>query len=150
MKAYDILKHSHSGLAYLVLISLLFATIYYFTLAASKKNLNIKSKTTALITMIIVHLQFVFGIGLYFISPIVKQALGNISGAMKSENLRLYAVEHPMVMLIVVVLVTIAHRRVKNAAIHERKLGYSAGVLFIISLILALSRIPWSVWPVNN
>ncbi len=143
---YNFLKNSHSGLAYLVLLGLLISTFYYFAQVRSKEKITKQKRTIALVTMILVHTQFVLGILLYFVSPIVKQALSDFGSAMGDSNLRLYSLEHPMVMLIVVVLVTLAHRSVKNAMLHNRKLSNLAPVFFLFSLLLAASRIPWSTW----
>lgn len=143
---YNILKEAHSGLAYLVLLTLLLSTIIYFLQYAGKKSLRKKSKTLALVTMIIVHLQFLLGIILYFVSPIIQSGFKDFSATMKDPLLRLQILEHPLIMLVVVVFVTLAHKHVKKASLDLSSLTVGAPLLLLFALILALSRIPWSVW----
>jgi hypothetical protein len=63
---------------------------------------------------------------------------------MKDSTLRLYALEHPLVMLIAVVLVTVARSKTKKSdANSAHKTNF---ILYAISLLLILSRIPWAKW----
>lgn len=143
---YKILKEAHSGLAYLVLLGLLLSTVIYLIRFFSKKNLNPKSKIIALITMIFVHLQVVLGIIVYFISPIIQSGLKDFGGSMKNSLTRLQILEHPIVMIIAAVLVTVAHRQVKSRSLAGSSLNIGAPLLFLVAFVLVLSRIPWSVW----
>lgn len=143
---YKILKEAHSGFAYLVLLGLVLSTVFYFIQFAGKKNLNAKSKTIALITMIVTHLQFLVGLILYFVSPAIKVAMGDFGAAMKDSTLRLQSLEHPIIMLLVVILVTLAHRGVKAKSLSGSVLNIAPPAMFLLALVLALSRIPWSTW----
>ena len=143
---YTFIKEAHSGLAYLVLLGFVISAIYYFVFYSNKKALHPNNKTLALITLIVTHLQVVFGLILYFISPITKQAFNDFGAAMKSDMLRTYAVEHPLMMIVVVVLVTIAHKKVKTAAITNSSLGLAAPILFLVGLAAALAMVPWNAW----
>ena len=149
MNIYTILKEAHSGLAYLVLLGLLVSVVYYFLQYFKKDIQSKKSKTIALVTMIIVHLQFLFGFILYFVSPLTKAAMQDFGAAMKSEGLRFQAIEHPLTMLIVVILVTIAHKKIKTAAVENTIIKWLSPAMFLLALIAALSMIPWDVWPGN-
>lgn len=149
MNFYTILKEAHSGLAYLVLLGLLVSAVYYFAQSVSNKVQSKKSKKLALITMIFVHLQFFFGLILYFVSPLTRAAMQDFGGAMKSEPLRFQAIEHPLTMLVVVVLVTIANKKVKTAAMENTILKWIAPAMFLLALVAALTMIPWDVWPGN-
>lgn len=61
---------------------------------------------------------------------------------MKSRNLRLYALEHPLVMLIALVLITVA--RIKTKRSYSNSAHKTNFILYAISLLLILSRIPWT------
>jgi hypothetical protein len=95
------------------------------------------------------HLQLVLGLILYFISPVVDQALANGMGAaMKDPASRFVAVEHISTMIIAIVLIqvgrTLSKKQTEAMAKHKK-----AVVFFSIGLILILSRIPWkaAMWP---
>ena len=78
-------------------------------------------------------------------SPTVQQAFKDFGLAMKSSNLRLYAVDHPLVMLIAVVLLKVA--RIKTKKSDSNSAHKTNFILYAIALMLILSRIPWAKWP---
>lgn len=95
------------------------------------------------------HLQLLLGLILYFISPVVDQALANGMGAaMKDPASRFVAVEHISTMIIAIVLIqvgrTLSKKQTEAMAKHKK-----AVIFFSIGLILILSRIPWkaAMWP---
>jgi len=64
---------------------------------------------------------------------------------MKDSTSRLYILEHPLMMLIGIILITIGYMvaKIKSDAIRKQKailIYYTLGFVFI------LSRIPWSTW----
>ncbi len=139
---YSILKHAHSGFAYLFLVALVISVIYAIVL--KKKPFSSGSRKIALITLICAHLQLLFGLLLYFISPL---GVSNFSGeAMKDRLSRLYVMEHPLTMIIAIILITIGYSRIKKQK--EDKKKYKQIIIFYgLALILALAVIPWMVWP---
>ncbi|WKK84931.1 hypothetical protein QYS48_23220 [Marivirga arenosa] len=141
---YNILKHAHSGIAYLLLLALVIALVYNIIGWAGNKAFTKGNKIAALIGFISSHLQLLLGLILYFVSPL---GLSNLSGETMSDSMsRLYALEHPLTMIIAIVLITIGYSKSKRA--EDDKSKYKKIVLFYaIGLILILSRIPWSVWP---
>ena len=80
---------------------------------------------------------------LYFLSPL---GMSNFSGAaMKTAITRLYIVEHPLMMILAIVLVTVGYIKTKRAIEDGRK--YKNMVIFYsIGLAFILSRIPWEMW----
>lgn len=141
---YTGLQHLHSGFAYLLLAALIFSILYILISYLGKKPFTDKHRKIALIGFIASHLQLVFGLILYFISPL---GVSNISGdVMKNAELRLYAIEHPLTMIIAIVLITIGYSKAKKLTDSDQR--YKKILIFYtIGLILILSRIPWSVWP---
>lgn len=139
---YTGFKHLHSGLAYLLLLALIIAVFY--VIASRNKPFTSGSKKIALLGLVCAHLQFVAGLVLYFLSPL---GLSNFSGeAMKAKDLRLYIIEHPLMMLIAVVLITIGYSRMKRLGTDSKK--YKSIIVFYgIGLLFILSMIPWKVWP---
>lgn len=140
---YTGFQHLHSSLAYLVIAFI--AIVIFIALAGklSGKPFSSSLKRLALWSMIALHLQFVIGLVLYFLSPLGFSA---ISGDMMGNSmLRMYVVEHPTTMLLGIILITIGHGRMKRAINDDRK--YMQLILFYtIGLVLVLARIPWDAW----
>lgn len=138
---YNIIQKFHSGWAYIALLALVIAVINAFIGAASNKEFTPKDRKIALIALITMHLQLVVGLVLYFVSPLGKASLGN----MKDAALRLTSVEHPLINIIAIVLITIGWSKHKKALESNAKFK-SFTVFYTIGLILILARIPWHLW----
>lgn len=145
---YTGLKHLHSFWPYILLSLTLIASGVFLISWLSKRPFTKGNKKLALFTLIAAHLQFVFGLILYFISPVVKAARSNPE-MMKNAHDRLYAVEHISIMIIAVILITIGYSKAKRMRnpIHKHR---TLALLFLLALVLMFSRIPWSVWPNIN
>lgn len=143
---YTGLKHLHSFLPYILLLLLLLGLIKSFIAYRTNKQHTTSDKKRGLWLLIISHIQFLVGIVLYFISPMSKAGLADLGSAMKDSTLRLYAVEHPLVMIIAIVFITMAHSKSKKDIADSLKHKVKS-IYYLIALVLILSRIPWSVWP---
>lgn len=90
------------------------------------------------------HIQLLIGLVLYAVSPV---GLSNFSGEAMGESLsRLYILEHPLTMIIAIVLISIGYIKAKKPNDDVRR--YKTIILFYtLGLILILLRIPWQVWP---
>ncbi len=137
---YTGIKHLHSTLAYVLLAGLLISIIYVLFAYLQNRAYNRKM---ALLGLICAHLQLVVGLIIYFISPLgIKGASG---AAMKISTARLYFLEHPLMMLVAIVLITIGYSRAKRLPT-PKKQNASVLVFYLIGLILIVSRIPWQTW----
>ncbi|MDZ7757046.1 cytochrome B [Rhodohalobacter sp.] len=140
---YTGLKHLHSYLAYLLLAALVFSIIYVIIQFVGKKSFTEKVRKVTLIGFIATHLQLLIGLVLYVISPV---GLSNFSGEAMSESLsRLYILEHPLTMLIAIVLVSVGYIKAKKPGDDARRFR-TVIIYYGLGLILMLSRIPWSEW----
>lgn len=138
---YQGIQHLHSYFAYLALAALVFAVIH--TAISRNKPFTATNKKVALIGLIAAHLQLVFGLVLYFTSPL---GIANLSGAtMKDSTMRLLALEHPLTMLVAIILITIGYSKSKRATVDADKFKYILR-MYGIGLVLILSRIPWKMW----
>jgi len=109
-----------------------------------KKSFTEKVRKVTLIGFIATHLQLLIGLVLYLISPV---GLSNFSGEAMSESLsRLYILEHPLTMLIAIVLVSVGYIKAKKPGDDARRFR-TVIIYYGLGLILMLSRIPWSAWP---
>jgi NADH:ubiquinone oxidoreductase subunit 2 (subunit N) len=138
---YHFIQKFHSGWAYLALLLLLLAIIICWMGMISKKEFTTKDRKIALFALIATHIQLVVGLILYFVSPLGKAALGNMSDA----ALRLTSLEHPLINIIAIILITIGWSRHKKAASNEAKFK-SIAVFYSLGLALILIRIPWHLW----
>ncbi|GAB3523672.1 hypothetical protein [Emticicia fontis] len=142
---YQIIQPIHSYLAYLTLFLLAFATLNGIMGSSSQKAFEEKHLKINKFALIATHTMFLLGIILLFISPITQAAFADMKATMKDSTLRQYAVEHPTINLIAVILVTIGNARVKRAVGNGKKFKQTA-IFFGLALVLILSRIPWSAW----
>lgn len=142
---YTGLKHLHSFLPYLLLTVLVLALVKSFIAYRTNQAHTDAHRKNGLIVLILAHIQLLIGFALYFISPKSVTALSDMGAAMKDATLRLYALEHPLMMIIAIVFITMAHSKSKKDIADTLKHKVKS-VYYLIALILILSRIPWSVW----
>lgn len=144
---YNTVKLVHSYWAYLVLIVLIIAAVNAVIKSIKGKDYEAKDFRISLFTLIVAHIQLLIGFLLYFVSPRFD-LFGEIGmgGVMKDAVHRLYLVEHPLINIIAVVLITIGYSKHKKKLTSKSKLKLIA-IFYTIALVLFLSRIPWAVWP---
>jgi hypothetical protein len=135
---YQLLVHTHSGLRWFVLLTLIVAIFNSFGKTNGSRAFTNRDKRLALMALIFVHLQLILGLILYGISPLVQFT----TDAMKDSVLRFYLVEHISMMLLATVLITIGYSRAKRA-LDEGKKFRNILVFFLLGLILILIGIPW-------
>lgn len=138
---YSFIQKFHSGWAYLAVLLLFIAVITSLIGYTTKKEFLPRDRKIALFALIAIHIQLVVGLVLYFVSPLGKSSLGE----MKDAALRLTSLEHPLLNLIAIALITIGWSRHKKAANSEAKFK-SISLFYSIGLVLILVRIPWSSW----
>jgi len=143
---YTTVKALHSYWAYLVFLILVTATINAIIKSLGKKEYHAKDFRISLFTLIVSHIQLLIGIVLFFtadyMSLIKDMGMG---GIMKNAALRSNIVEHPLTMLIAVVLITIGYSKHKKKLTSAAKLKTIA-IFYTIALLLVLAKIPWSTW----
>ena len=138
---YDLIQKFHSGWAYLALLLLVVAVVNSLLGMTSKKEFTTKDRKIALFGLIATHIQLVVGLILYFVSPLGKASFGQMSDA----SLRLTSLEHPLINIIAIVLITIGWSRHKKAATSEAKFK-SITLFYGLGLVFILARIPWHLW----
>lgn len=137
------MKHLHSTLAVVLLAALLISIIIALANKAGNKPYNRK---IALLGLISAHLQLVIGLVYYFVLKFPSM----ISGAvMKDSVLRFKIIEHPITMIIAIVLITVGYSKSKKI-IDSGKANSTVAIYYIIALVLVLLRLPWSTWSLIN
>ncbi len=140
---YNFLLGVHSGLRYIVLLMLAIAIVLSVTALFGKKDYTPANRKINLFTMIATHTQLLAGLILYFVSPLVQY--GNMGEAMKNTVARYWTVEHAVLMLFAVALITVGHARSKKGDIALNKhraiaLYYGLAVLVIVVAIYQSGR----------
>ncbi len=79
MELYTILQKAHSGWAYLALLMLVIVVANALIGVFSKKEFTEKDRKIALFGLIATHVQLLFGLILYFVSPLGFKSLGEMS-----------------------------------------------------------------------
>jgi len=138
---YFFIQKFHSGWAYLVLLILVIAFLNSLKGMSSKKEFTSGDRKIALFALIGSHIQLFIGLILYFVSPRGQAAFG----LMSDSDLRLTSLEHPLVNIIAIILITIGWSKHKKGTEDSAKFK-SISVFYGLGLILILSRIPWSLW----
>lgn len=142
---YNIIQHAHSGWAYLLLLVLGIATINSLIGWLGKKEFGNKDFSLALVGLIITHIQLLLGIVLWIVSPYSSMLFNNTSEVMGNSGLRLLALEHPLMMIIGVTLLTIGYSKHKKKVISSGKFKM-LGIFYTLAFVVVLSRLPWSQW----
>ena len=138
---YNFIHKFHSGWAYLALFLLVVAVVVSALGLFSKKEFTTVNRKIALFALIAVHIQLLVGMFLYFISPIGFAMLGE----MKDKAIRLTSLEHPLINIIAIILITIGWSKHKKALDSQSKFK-SITVFYSLGLLFILSRIPWKLW----
>ena len=135
---YNGLLHAHSGLRWVALI-LLVAAIINAAKSQSSGNYLKKDKMINLFAMVMLHVQLLIGLGLYFLSPQVQF----VEGWMKVSMYRFFGLEHILLMIVAIAVVTMgrskAEKKLKGTRDKHRRILIS----YTIGLILILVSIPW-------
>ena len=138
MGIYSVIVHIHSGLRWLALIFILITVVNSVYKLLRKPVTNDKECFFNRVSMIVMHVQLVFGLILYFISPkVVFDA-----ASMKDSFFRFFLVEHIALMIIAVILITIGYVK-SGRATDDMKKRKVLVVYYSIAFLLILAAVPW-------
>lgn len=138
---YEFIQKFHSSWAYLAIIFLTIAVINSFIGLFSKKEFTAKDRKIAIFGLAAIHTQLLIGLILYFVSPLGLSSLGQMS----DKALRLTSLEHPLINIIGITLITIGWMKHKKLLTSESKFK-TFSIYYGLGLVLILSRIPWKLW----
>jgi hypothetical protein len=131
-------------LRWLLLLSLVTTLVKYLIGWFGNQPWKKTDNLMGIIFTSLMDLQLLVGLVLFFfLSPITKFAFSDFGAAMKDTELRFYAVEHFLMMLIAVVLVHIGRAKSKKAATDAGKFKI-ATLFYGLALVVMLVAIPWS------
>jgi len=144
---FETIQIIHSYWAYITLLLVVLATLNALKGLFAKNEFSQNDSRISLFALIVTHIQIILGIFMFIYSP---NAMGAIKGSgmgavMKDSMLRFSTVEHPLMMIIAVVLITIGYSKHKKKENSNGKFKVIA-IFYTIALLLILSRIPWGTW----
>lgn len=132
------LVHAHSGLRWVVLVLIVISVFMSLLKWRSNAPFLESDRKLNFFTMLSTHIQLLLGLALYFMSPKVNFS----AEAMKVPITRFFTVEHSIMMLLVILLVTLGYTKSKKAAEDAQKFR-TAFIYFLIALLILLAGIPW-------
>lgn len=140
------IKMLHSGWAYVTLLILIFAVFNAFSGLASKREFKDRDLRISLFTLIVSHLQLLIGFLAYFFSAQFRFLRENGMGAaMQEHSIRYFIIEHPLMMILAIILITMGFSKHKRKTSDTEKFKTLA-IYYGIALLFVLSRIPWNRW----
>lgn len=125
--------HAHTYFSYLV-VAIIVVALVKSIMGLSSKTFGKGDLKISLFALIFTHMQALFGIVLF------SQHMSNMGSYMSDAALRLRYVEHPVMMIIVAVLVTIAQSKSKKST-DAAKTQKMRTILYGISVLLIASRV---------
>ncbi len=138
---YEFIQKFHSGWAYLAVLVLVIAVINSFIGLFSKKEFTSKDRKIAIFGLATIHTQLLIGLVLYFVSGKGFDSLGQ----MGNPELRLTSLEHPLINLNGITLITTGWMKHKKLTTSESKFKIFS-IYYGLGLVLILSRITWGLW----
>jgi heme A synthase len=131
------LVHAHSGLRWLALALLLFAIVNAILKLKSGKYEK-GDKMLNLFAMVLLHIQILVGTILSFVTGKISYA----EGWMKNPQYRFFGLEHILLMVIAVTLITIGRKKAEKA-IDPAKKHKTILIWYVIVLVIIFLAIPW-------
>jgi uncharacterized membrane protein len=142
---YTGLLHLHSILRYFILALLVVVVVLALIGLLNKKAYGKTDNKLSLFLFILTHTQLLVGIILYIVSYTGGHRVQFNSETMSTPALRYFAVEHFLMMLIAIVLITLGRTRAKKAvtdlAKHKLILIFNGiALLIILGTIYGMGR----------
>ena len=139
MDTFKIITEAHKGFAYLILLAgIIFVVALLVTMFGYSGKIKKLLRTSTLITMILFHVQLIVGIFMLVFSPGLKAAMES-GTLMSNAAARFSYVEHPVSMLIGVVLMTIINKYMKT----NETLAMKIVIMGVIAFALFAYAFPW-------
>ncbi|NNJ59000.1 MAG: hypothetical protein HKP59_11005 [Lutibacter sp.] len=140
------MKMIHSYWAYIVLIILIIAVVNALLGFTSKKEFNAKDLRISLFALIASHIQLIIGFLAYYNSAFYESMRSMGMGeVMKNSELRKPLVEHPLLIIVAIALITIGFSKHKKKTTDVAKFK-TITIFYGIALLLILAVIPWNLW----
>lgn len=136
------LLHLHNILRWVILILLLIAIVKSFVGMSSNRPFTNGDKKVGLFLMISAHIMLLIGLYQVLAGRYGYFKLGVPDDLMSNKFYRFFLIEHPLAMLIAIVLITIgrgqAKKNISDPIKHKKSFWF-----YVVALIFILAAIPW-------
>ena len=141
---YTVVLDIHNVVRWIVLILILVALFRAYWGWFGKRNWSETDRRAGSFLGMAIDTQLLLGLILYiFLSPITRTAFQNFGAAMQVPDVRFFAIEHILYMLLAVVFVhvgsVLSRKVVESVAKHQR-----AALWFSLALVVILVGMPWT------
>ncbi len=140
------IKMIHSYWAYIVLLILIISVVNAITGLSSKKEFKAKDLRISLFALIASHIQLIIGFIAFYTSTfyLSMRSMG-MGEVMKNKELRKALIEHPVMIIIAIALITIGFSKHKKKTTDASKFK-TITIFYGVALLIILGMIPWSLW----
>ena len=138
------LVHLHNLLRWVILIGLLIAVVKNYSGWQKKKTLSSGDKKLWFFTMLAAHITLLLGLYQWLFGrygALVTELPADVK-VMKDAFYRFFWIEHPVIMIIAIVLITLGRGMAKKAVPDPIKYK-KAFWYFFVALLLILAAVPW-------
>jgi len=139
--AYIYLKDIHNLVRWLVLLTCIWALFRVWLGLLKRSEWTKKDRIAGLVFTSVLNVQFLLGLILIFAGP-VRTYYANMGATMKDSMMRFFAIEHPFMMLLAVIVAQVGFSLSKRAGADRAKF-LRATICYTISAILIFAAIPW-------
>jgi len=135
----------HSAMRYLIILVALWTLVQLASGLNGKKKFTSADKRPGMIFMILMDIQLLAGLFLYFFGNWGLSSIRSYGMAETMHNTmtRFFAIEHETGMLIALILVHIAYALTKKTKLSDKARFAKPFWLFLIAFLFILSFIPW-------
>lgn len=140
---YALFLALHNLLRWVVVLLALYLLIRTYGGLLGRRTFTLQDANAGRWFTIGLDVQVLVGLILYFVvSPITRGALANFGEAMSNADIRFFAVEHLLMMVVAVVLSHVGTAQVRKATDDRTKFVRSA-IWYTLAIVVLLVGIPW-------
>jgi amino acid permease len=139
---YQVVLTLHSVVRWFLLVGLIYTIFISYRGWFQKRTFTSLDNAARNVTTILTHIQLLLGLWVYFISPITDYFMHNFKDAVHERDIRFLAMEHSLMMLISIIIITIGSMKAKRKKEDLDKFKTLA-IWFSIALVVILFAIPW-------
>lgn len=143
---YPVVLLIHSLLRWFVLGSILAVLISACSGLIQSRRYRPADQTLRVVATSVVHTQFLVGVYLYTISPIIRYYWHNHPGISESPEFSFFALIHISLMTASVGIITVGSSKAKRET-DARQQFKTTAIYFTVGLLLLLLAIPWPFSP---
>ncbi len=140
------LLHSHNLLRYLIIIFGIWAIIKLYQSRKNRLPLGNKERKPAFILMILMDIQFLFGLLLFYFNHYIDK-LSKLSYSEWDFKSKFFLREHVPMMIVALILIHIGYNATKKNNLSDAKKYKKVLTFYILAYIIIIASIPW---PIRN